>query len=171
MSLHEAGRTGVKVNLTADGVLGIVTQDPESMLHSPGGLESADGNTAFGQTFTVDVHFTATGTGVTTASVFDSDAPFKLRVLKCKVTMLDEANGRLRDGGVNHLTISIPGIVSGDVSGLRQRESCMLALSRSGSEEVSANGSLSVVADVRLGDSGTTDTLTVLVELTCLRVI
>ncbi len=55
MSLNEAGRTGVKVNLTADGVLGIVTQDPESMLHSmgPDALTLADGNTACGVPFSV----------------------------------------------------------------------------------------------------------------------
>lgn len=171
MALTEEGRTGVRVTLTADGVMGVVTQDPESMLHSPGGLENANGNTAFGQEFTVSAYFTATATGTTTASIFSADAPFKLRVIKCAVTMLDEANGRLRDGGINHLTISVPGILGGDVSDLRQRESRELALSRSGAEEVSANGSLSIVADVRLGNSGSTDTLKVLVELTCLRVV
>lgn len=169
--LNEAGRSGVQVNLTADGVLGVVTQDPESMLHSPGGLEDADTNTAFGQTFTVGAHFTATSTGSSTASVFSSDAPFKFRVLECKVTMLDEANGALREGGSNHLTIAVPGVVGADVSDMKQLESRNLPLSRSGSEVVAVNGSLSIVADVRLGATGSTDTLKVLVDLTCLRVI
>ena len=169
--LNEVGRTGVKVNLIADGVMGVVTQDPESMLHSIAGLEAADANTAFGQTFPLVAHFTATGTGTSTATFFNADAPWKFRVLSCKVEMLDEANGRLRDGGINHLTVSVPGVVGADVSDLRQLESRDLPLSRSGSEVVAANGSLSVVADVRLGDTGSTDTLKVLVELTCLRVI
>lgn len=169
--LDERGRSGVQVRLYADGALGITTQDPESMLHSVGGLTNADGNTAFGHTFKINAYFTSSATGTTTASIFSSDAPFKFRVLGCRVTMLDEANGRLRDGGINHLTISVPGIVAGDVSDLRQRESRELTLSRSGSEEVAADGSLSIVADVRLGSTGSTDTLSVLVELTCLRVI
>jgi hypothetical protein len=171
MALVERGRTGVTVTLAPDAVTGVVTQDPESMLHSIAGLTNADGNTAFGQTFTLGTYFTATGTGTTTTSLFSSNAPFKFRVLSCKVTMLDEANGRLRDGGANHLTVSVPGVVGADVSDLRQLESRDLPLSRSGSEVVSEDGSLSVVADVRLGDTGVTDTLAVLVELTCLRVI
>lgn len=171
MSLNEQGRTGVKVNLTADGVMGIVSQDPESMLHSPGGLEDANGNTAFGQKFTVQAHFTATTTGTTTANIFSSDAPFKFRVAKCMVTMLDEANGRLRDGGASSLAISLPGIVGEDVSDMRQLESRELALSRSGSEVVSADGSLSVVAKLRMPNTGVTDTLKVLVTLDCMRVV
>ncbi len=90
MSLNEAGRTGVKVNLTADGVLGIVTQDPESMLHSmgPDALTLADGNTAFGVPFSVLFYFTHSTTAAvqtTTTTPMSTDAPFKFRVLGVKV--------------------------------------------------------------------------------------
>ncbi len=104
MSLNEAGRTGVKVNLTADGVFGIVTQDPESMLHSsgPDGLLLADGNTCFGVPFVVLFYFkhtTTYATQTTTSTPVSADAPFKFRVLGVKVRCISSDT---RDVGPPH---------------------------------------------------------------------
>ena len=103
MSLNETGRTGVKVNLTADGVLGIVTQDPESMLHSmgPDGLLLADGNTAFGGPFSMLFYFTHSTTSAvqtTTSTPVTADSPFKFRVLGVKVRCISSLSRDFRTG-------------------------------------------------------------------------
>lgn len=104
MSLNEAGRTGVKVNLTADGVMGIVTQDPESMLHSagPNGLLLADGNTCFGVPFVMLFYFKHTTTyavQLSTSAPISADSPFKFRVLGVKVRCI---SSDARDVGPPH---------------------------------------------------------------------
>lgn len=104
MSLIETGRTGVKVTLAADGVMGIVTQDPESMLHSqgPDGLLLADGNTCFGVPFVLMFYFKHTTTyavQTTTSAPISADAPFKFRVLGVKVRCI---SSDVRDVGPPH---------------------------------------------------------------------
>jgi hypothetical protein len=156
-----------------------MTQVPEGAVqHSPDGLENANANTAFGAPFTLACYFTTSNpsAGSTTLSkaLCSSDAPYKFRVLRARVTMLDEANGMLREG-MNSLRVHVKtasdSVCAGDVSDMLQLEERLLEMSRTGGEEVAASGSLTVACDVRLGESGATDTLSLLVELTCIRVI
>lgn len=103
MSLNEQGRTGVKVNLTADGVMGIVTQDPESMLHSqgPNGLLLADGNTCFGVPFSILFYFkhsTTAAVQTTTSTPISTDSPFKFRVLGVKVRCISSLSRDFKTG-------------------------------------------------------------------------
>lgn len=119
MALTEEGRTGVRVNLTADGVLGIVTQDPESMLHSPGpdALTLADGNTAFGVPFNVLFYFkhsTTPAIQTTTSAPISADSPFKFRVLSVKVRCI-ASKAREFDAAYGHIKVSLQ---DGDSSGV-----------------------------------------------------
>ncbi len=174
MSLNETGRTGVKVNLTADGVFGVVTQDPESMLNSPGGLTNADGNTAFGQAFTLAAYFTATADDSQTVSFCSSDAPFKFRVLKCEATLFDDANGVVRSAN-GRMSVSVlagsAAVASAQLKDMVTNETRRVPLNTTGNEVVSANGSLSVKTVSRVPLTNDTNTMKLLVELTCLRVI
>jgi hypothetical protein len=174
MSLNEVGRTGVKVNLTADGVLGVVTQDPESMLHSPGGLTNADGNTAFGQSVKMVAYFTATADDSQTVSLFSSDAPWKFRVLKCEATLMDDANGVVRspNGRLSLSVLSGSSVVcAAQLKGMTMNEVRNVPLNTTGGEEVSANGSLSVKVVSRVPLTNDTNTMKLFVELTLLRVM
>jgi hypothetical protein len=174
MGLKEVGRTGVQVNLGADGVTGIVTQDPESMLHSIGGLTNADGNTAWGLAFTIVGYFTATTDDSQTITVFDSDAPFKFRVLKCGCTLVDDANGVIR-GPNGQLSLSVLAgsavVCASQLKDMGMSEVRNVLLNTTGGEVVSADGSLSVKVVSRVPLTNDTNTMKLLVELTCMRVI
>jgi hypothetical protein len=103
MSLNETGRTGADVNLTGDGVLGIVTQDPESMLHSqgPDGLLLADGNVGFGVPFSMLFYFTHSTTAAvqtTTSTPVSANSPFKFRVLSVKVRCISSLSRDFSNG-------------------------------------------------------------------------
>lgn len=180
MTIELRGRPGSKTLLTSDDTkFGLVTQAPEqAMHHTLAGLEDSNGNTLFGTHFMLTTHFTSSnptgGDTTLTKTLCNSDAPYKMRVLSVKVTMLDEANGRLREAG-NSCSVSVKAgsgsIASGDISDMRQLEERMLNMGRTGGEVVATDGSLSVNVDLRLGETGVTDTLSLLVELTCIRVI
>lgn len=176
MSLVILGQSAGPTRLSAnDDVLGLMTQDPEgAVMHSPDGLSNANENTAFGTSFTLACYFTTSnpsgGDDTLSIQLANANMPYKVRVLKAKVTMMDEANGRLR-GGANSCSVSLPGIGSVDVSDMRQLEERDVPLAHTGNEVIAEDGSLQVDANVRLGETGATDTLTLLVELTCMRVI
>lgn len=177
MSLNETGRTGVKVNLTADGVFGIVTQDPESMLNSPGGLTNADGNTAFGQTFKLVAYLSRTATGTTSVNLCSSDAPFKFRVLKTTVRVLDDAKNRVQKTPHGSASVVVrrgstgTGVAAGHFEELRTNESKELPVSTEGNDIVAANASLQVHFDVSLPTQKASTTYTAVCELECVRVI
>jgi hypothetical protein len=174
------GQTGGPTQLTAnDDTFGIMTQVPDgAVMHSEAGLTAADANTAFGVPFTLMCHFT-TGNpegGSTTLSttLCDANAPYKFRVLRCRASMLDDANGMLREAAnsaVVKITAGEGAIGAGDVSDLRQLDERLIPIARTGDEVVDEDGTLTVECDVRLGETGSTDTLSMLVELTCIRVI
>ncbi len=180
MSLTITGQSAGKTALSAnDDVIGLLTQDPtESVWHSPAGLTGANGNTAFGHPFTLAVYFTSSnpsGGELSLSSILaNADLPYNVRVLKAKVTMLDEANGMLREG-LNSCRVAVlsgsDSVAAGDVSDLRQLEERNLEMSRTGGEAISKDGSLSVSVSGYLGETGATDTLSLLVELTLVRVI
>lgn len=179
MSLAMIGRPGATTELSAnDEVFGMMTQNPDKgVLHSPGGLTDANSNTAFAMPFTLATYFTTgnptAGSTTLTRALSNANAPYKFRVLKARVTMVDEANGLLREAANSchvRVTQASDSVAAGDISGMRQLEEKSLGLSRTGGEVVAANGSLTVSADVRMGETGSTDTLTFLVELTCIRV-
>lgn len=180
MAVELIGKTGAKTILTShDYKFGVLTQDPiYGMNHSPGGLTNSNGNTAFNTPFTLAAYFTTgnptAGDTTLTSTLASGDLPYKLRVMKVKVTMIDEANGRLREAANSCSVVVLSGSASVgalDVSDMRQLEERSMPLSRSGGEVVAEDGSLSVKANVRLGETGVTDTLTLLVELTCMRVV
>lgn len=180
MSLVILGQSGGPTKLSAnDDQFGLMTQDPTGAVkHSDDGLTAANAGTAYGQPFTLVVHLTTSNPegGDTTLSkaLTSSDAPYKFRVLRVKVTMLDEANGRLREAANScHIAVLAgnDSVAAGDVSDLKQLDERSLSLSRTGGEVIAASGSLSVTARVRLGETGTTDTLSLLVELSCIRVV
>lgn len=180
MSLKVVGQSGGPTELRADDdKFGVMTQVPEGAVHhSPGGLTNASGNTNFGTPFSLACYFTTSnpsaGDVELTNTLCNSDAPYKLRVLRATVTMVDEANGRLREAA-NSCSVAVlagsDSVAAGDVSNLRQLEAQNLKLSRTGGEVVSSSGSLSVRVALRMGETGVTDTLSLLVELTCVRVI
>lgn len=180
MSLVILGQSAGPTQLSAnDDQFGLMTQVPDGAVqHSPDGLTGSNANTAFGVPFTLACYFTTSnpsgGTITLSKALCSSDAPYKFRVLRARVTMLDEANGRLREG-MNSLRVHVKAgstsVCGADVSDMLQLEERSLPLNRSGGEEVAAGGSLTVACDVRLGETGDTDTLSLLVELTCMRVI
>lgn len=176
MALVERGRTGVTTTLAADGVTGVVTQDPESMLHSGDGLDNADGNSGYGLKFTLSSYLTKAATGTATTTLCTSDAPFKFRVLGVKVQVLDDARGRTRRGNGDATVVVSKGSAGAAVAWSRFRElktmeSKVVPLSTEGNEVVAANESLLVSWSVTLPDLNVATTYAALVELECLRVI
>lgn len=179
MSIELRGRQGSKTVLSSeDAKFGIVTQDPgQAMLHTLGGLESRTNGTLFGTHFILASHFTSSnpsgGSTTLTNTLCSSDSPYKMRVLSVKVTMLNEANGRLDEAG-NSCSVTVmagsTSVASGSISDMKQLEDRMLELSRTGGEVISASSSLTVNVNLRLGETGATDTFSIIVELTCIRV-
>ena len=181
MSLIIHGQSGGQTVLSADDdKFGVMTQVPENAVsHSQGGLTASNGSTGFGTPFTLATYHTTTnptaGDTTLTTTLASADAPYKMRILGAKVTMLNEANGMLRKAA-NSCSVQVLGLTDSiaalDVSDMKQSEQKAMVLSRTGGEVITASsGSLSVVSKVRLGETGTTDTLSMLIELTCLRVI
>lgn len=183
MGLNEAGRTGVSVNLVADGVTGVVTQDPESMLHSLGGLTNADGNSAFGIPFSLmayATHTTTYATQITTTTFATANMPFKIRVLGMRVHCVanrteDFRDGygwigvRLQDGDGSGNWTDIKTIEQiGDMEPGDVRDTPILDASN---VVISANEGLRVSVLSAADSFGTNPTVTFIVELRCLRVI
>lgn len=183
MGLKEVGRTGVQVNLAADGVTGVVTQDPESMLHSIAGLTYADGDTAFG----IPIHFlayathsTTYATQATTVTFATDDMPFKVRVLGVKVRCLANRTEDFRDGygyvgvvvqdgdGDSTWTEILTVEQVGDMEPGDVRE---IAVVEHTNAVVDANEGLRVRVLSQADSFGTNPTVTYIVELQCLRVI
>ena len=175
MGLKEVGRTGVQVNLSADGVFGVVTQDPESMLHSMSGLEYASGNSGYGQEFTLTARVSQTASGTSTTTFAASNSPFKFRVIDGEVECLQDALGRARLGSgrasVNVMAGSTGTVASINVTEMRQGEVKPLKVNTLGNEVVDVDGSLSVAAVSVLPEISTGTTWELLVKLRCLRVI
>ena len=176
MAFTDRGRSGAKVTQTADFPWGIVTQSPvDGMLHSPGGLRDADGNTAFGTTFELVARIAQTASGTTTANFASSDAPFKFRVLSGEIECLQDARGRTErsDGrcNINVLAGSTNTVSSQNVSEMRKGDKRALDINTLGNEVVAADGSLSCACVSVLPEIGTTTTWELLVKLQCLRVI
>lgn len=185
MGLKEVGRTGVQVNLLADGVTGVVTQDPESMLHSLGGLTNADGNVAFGIPFKVLAYFTHTTTAAsqtTTATPIDGDAPFKFRVVGARVKSVSNSPGRMQakggadctvmvwqgDGGTTEVWLPITVMDVRELATDDVLEAKVVDLSN---VAVDTDESLRVQMRSAADGSYVGDTVSVVVELDCLRVI
>lgn len=176
MAFTDRGRSGARITQTADFPWGIVTQDPTTgMLHSPGGLRDADGNTAFGKTFELVARFSQTASGTTTTTFASSDSPFKFRILSGVIECLQDARGRteLGDGrcNINVLAGSTNTVSSQNISEMRKGDKQALDINTLGNEVVAADGSLSVACVSKLPEIGTTTTWEILVKLQCLRVI
>lgn len=184
MSLNEAGRTGAKINLTADGVMGIVTQDPESMLHSqgPDGLLLADGNVAFGVPFSILFYFTHSTTAAvqtTTSTPVSANAPFKFRILGVKVRCISSLSRDFRAGfgsirvvvedgdGSGAWTDMLPWSHVGDMESGDVREFMVL---NQVPATVSANESLRCKFESKADSVGNNPTVKFLVEVQGLRV-
>jgi hypothetical protein len=179
------GQTGGPTQLSAnDDVFGIMTQVPSgAVMHSPGGLENADGNTAFGAPFTLMAYMTHSTTAAeqSTTVTFTSDGiPYKLRVLSAKVRCVANRSEDFRPGyGFVRAQVQ-----DGDGSGTWTN---LLSVEDMGSMEagnvrehpcldpanviVSADEGLRVKFDSQADSYGTNPTATFIVELQCIRVI
>lgn len=176
MGLKVIGQEGGPTELSAnDDKFGLLTQVPENaVFHSPDGLSNADGNTAFGTPFKLVDYFEQTTDGTTTVTHCSSDAPYKFRVLLCKVTMVDDANGVARSAN-GRLSLSVK---SGDnvafaaqLKDMVQGEERNLRGNTTPGNVVASGGSLSVTLQSRIPLTNDTNTMKMLVELTCIRVI
>lgn len=184
MALTEEGRTGVRVSLTADGVMGIVTQDPESMLHSqgPDGLLLSDGNTSFGTPFSMLFYFkhsTTVAIQTTTSAPISADSPFKFRVLGVKVRCID---GRARefDPAYGHIKVSLQdGDGSGtwtailpwsDVGELEPGDVKEFSVLHQATASIATNEGLRCRFESKADSVGNNPTVEFLVEAQCLRV-
>lgn len=180
MSLVILGQSAGPTSLSAnDDQFGLMTQDPTGAVkHNEAGLTNENASTAFGAPFTLACYFTTSNptAGRTTLSkaLCSSDCPYKLRVLRAKATLLDDADALLNEG-LNSLTVKVvqaaDSVCSADLSDMAQSEERDIPLGRTGGEVIAADGSLTVSCDVVLGETGATNTLTLLVELTCMRVL
>lgn len=112
--LNETGRTGVQVNLTPDGVTGVVTQDSESTLSTPGGLATSGtvADLAMGQEFTliarcgIDTNSPAASTTYT-VDYFSKNAPFKFRVLEVMFEVIDLTVAEFTDADAGNLDVTV----------------------------------------------------------------
>ncbi len=182
MSLNEAGRTGVQVNLTADGVFGVVTQDPESMLSSPGGLTGVNGGSAFGMPILLLAYasHSTTYAAQTTTVTFTSDGmPYKLRVLGVKVRCLANSPKDFKDG-YGYVRASVEdGDGSGVWTSILEVESMgdmetgdvrEIAVIENSNAVVDTNEGLRVKVTSQADSFGINPTASFVVELQCLRV-
>lgn len=176
MSLKIIGQEGGPTELSAnDDSFGLLTQVPENAVyHSPDGLSNADGNTAFGTPYKLVDYFEQTTDGTTTVTHCNSDAPYKFRILACHVTMMDDANGVARSAN-GRLSLSVK---SGDnvafaaqLKDMAMGEERNLPGNTTTGNVVAEGGSLSVSLQSRLPLTNETNTMKMLVELTCIRVI
>ncbi len=176
MPFINRGRAGATTEVTADNKTGLVTQRPATgVLHSPGGLLDASGNVAYGQKFKLLCRLTATGTGSTTWTPLGDSSPFKVRLLKVSASMLQDGHGRMREPGPFHLTFAVASatdsLASLDATKMARGERREFTMSGTGGETLASASALTLTADLRLLDSGATDTVEVIVELAFLRVI
>lgn len=125
MALSDDGKSGRKTVVSADAVTGLLLQDPESMVQSPGGLddvslpaesigeiESTQFGVPFIMAFTVLAHADSSGETITidvldpagTAGTPNGPAPFKFRVLRWWVRAGDVASAPEGVMTVNHLS-------------------------------------------------------------------
>jgi hypothetical protein len=183
MALIERGRTGVTVTLAADGVTGVVTQDPEGMLHSIAGLTNADGNTAFGVPFSMLFYFTHTTTSAaqsTASAPMSTDAPFKFRVLGMKVRCITNWADRDFRPGYGYLKVSLDdndgsGNFSSvmphvDVADMNSGDVREVAVLHQGTSVIDENEGLRCKFESKADSGGTLPTVEFLVEVQCLRV-
>ena len=179
MSLKITGQSGGPTELSAsDDQFGVMTQVPENaVFHSPAGLKGADGNTAFGGTFTLAAYFEQTTDATTTVTLCNADAPYKFRILSCTARCIDDANGAVRSPAgmaslaVNTNTSGQEAAFAADLKGMRPGEMRDVPGNTTDADEVSTNGSLTVAMKTRVPATGVTNTLKTLVELTCMRVV
>ncbi len=179
------GQSGGPTQLSAnDDVFGIMTQVPSgAVMHSPGGLENADGNSAFGAPFTIMAYMTHSTTYArqTTTVTFTSDGiPYKLRVLSAKLRCIANRSEDFRDGygyiGCRVQDSDGSGVWSqivgvnqmGDMEAGDVREISVLEPSN---VILSADEGLRVVFDSSADSFGTNPTATFMVELQCMRVL
>lgn len=178
MSLVILGQSGGPTSLSAnDDQFGLMTQVPTGAVkHSPGGLTNADGNTAYGAPFKLVAYLSKTATGTTSVDLCSSDCPYKLRVLKVKVRVLDDAKGRARKahGAVSVVvrkgTTGTP-IASAHFGELRSNQEKDVPVSTEGSDVVAVNASLQVYFDAVLPTQKASTTYTAVCEVECVRVI
>jgi hypothetical protein len=183
MGLEERGRTGVKVNLWGDGIFGVVTQNPESMLHSIAGLTDADGNTAFGSPFSMLFYFTHTTTAAeqtTNSAPASTNAPWKFRVLGVKVRCISSQGkeftpeyGHLRvslqdNDGSSNFTSIIPPIDIGDMETGDVREFPVIYQDTA---VIGADEGLRCRFQSKADSGGVLPIVQFLVEVQCLRVV
>ncbi len=176
MSLVILGQSGGPTQLSAhDDQFGLMTQVPSgAVMHSPAGLTAADGNTAFGHPFKLVAYFEQTTDGTTTVSLCSSDAPYKFRVLSCRATLVDEGNGVARSAnGRLSLTVKSGNNVAfaAQLKNMVQGEERSLPGNTTTGNVVAESGSLAVALKSRLPLTNDTNTIKMLVEMTCIRVI
>jgi hypothetical protein len=176
MALTVTGQSGGPTSLSAkDDGFGVMTQDPlTNKNHSPDGLTNASQNTAFNSPVTILTYFSVSNPSA--ASLADESAsftvPYKLRITRAKVKLLDNAGGRLGQG-LNRCSVAITGIASLDISDLKQGEERDIELPGGTTlSELAEDATLEVKLHGLLGEAeASTDVLEMIVELTFIRVI
>ena len=147
------------------------------MKPSDGGLTNADGNTAFGAPFKLVAYLSKTATGTTSVDLCSSDCPYKLRVLRATVRVLDDAKGRARKGSQGSCSVVVrrgttgASVACAHFEELRSNEVKELPISTEGNDVVAADASLQVYFDCSLPTQKASTTYTAVCELECVRVI
>lgn len=185
MSLTILGQSGGPTQLTADDdVFGMMTQVPdEGLRHSPDGLTSADGNSAFGVPFHLlaYVSHSTTYATQTTNGTFTSDGmPYKLRVLGVKIRCLASRPEDFRDG-YGYVRVQVEngdgsgtwtGILTveqvGDMEAGDVRE---IAVVDHTNAVVGVDEGLRIRVFSQADSFGTNPTVSYVVELQCLRIV
>lgn len=179
MSLVILGQSGGPTQLSADdNAFGLMTQLPDGAVrHTVGGLTSVDGGTAFGVPFKLVAYLSKTATGTTSVNLCSANCPYKLRVLKVKVRVVDDAKGRARTpfGSVSVVvrqgTTGAP-IAAVNFTELRSNEEKEVpAAPAADSAIVAADGSLQVYFNAVLPVQKASTTYTAVCELECVRVL
>ncbi len=178
MSLVILGQSGGPTQLSAnDDQFGVMTQVPSgAVMHSQAGLTAADGNTAFGASFKLVAYLSKTATGTTSVDLCSSNCPYKLRILKVKVRVMDDARHRAhRIYGtasvvVRKGTTGAP-IASAHFGELHSNQEKDVPVVTEGSDIVAVDASLQVFFNAVLPGLRASTTYTAVCELECVRVI
>lgn len=111
MSLTRTSKSGVAADASADAVYNLGTQDPTGLLHTAGGLSTANGAVAVGQEFTMVGRLVSaaalTSTTTYTVNFFSQNAPFKFRVLEVQVQLISYTQADWTDGDGGNLDVTL----------------------------------------------------------------
>jgi hypothetical protein len=185
MSLVILGQSGGPTQLSAnDDVFGLMTQVPSGAVkHSPGGLTDADGNSAYGASFTLLAYFehaTTAAEQITTVSLCTANSPYRFRVLGIKVRCIDSPSKEFKNGygrvqvtledgdGSSVFTSLLPWTEVGDMDSGDTKE---VSVVHQATSVIDVDEGLRCRLSSAANAAGTLPTVKFLVEVQCLRVL